>query len=225
MDELKQLEDKILQASATSADTQTEATQADTPTETATEDPIQAELNKVRSKPREDKEIFSFKKIAESLKEKGKDPAEILGFKKEEESGQSEEDKPVTQKDLQKLISQIQKAPEKKAVELVTEMQEDVNRKELMTHYIENVINPNLSENEKFEIAKTMVNGILTQKVQGITSLRPEVKTHSSASSIELPKGTDILNQPLTAEEQYLLNASKGVLTKEEIIKQRAKKR
>lgn len=227
--DLKQLEDAIRAAGTSPAETKTEAEvkpqetkETQVETEVDVDNSIKAELEKVKQKStpksEEEKAEYTFKSIAKRLQDLGKDPAELLGIKKEEEI-EDEEDKPLTKKDLEVILKQVNKAPQKTALELAQEIQNESER-ELTVYYLENVIKSTGNHQEDLSNAKTMVEAIKLKKQIELQKLRPEVKTHSSASSVT-PNTSPNQNVELTKEEDYLIRASGGLLTKEDILKSR----
>lgn len=223
--DLKQLEDAINNAS-TSEVTQTE-TKVETPevapqaVETGVEvnDSLKAELDKVRQKSspksEEEKAEYTFKSVAKRLQDLGKDPAELLGIKREEVE---EDDKPLTRKDLESIISKIGQPNQKSATDMVNEISNETER-ELHQYYLENVIKPSGNPVDDFNNAKTMVESITLRKQLELQKLRPDVKSHSSANSVQI--NTQQVNLELSADEKMLLDHSKGILTKEDIIASR----
>ena len=66
-----------------------------------------------------------------------------------------------------------------------------------------------------------MVESITLRKQLELQNLRPGVKTHSSASSVQI--NTQQVNLELSADEKMLLDHSKGLLTKDDILNSRKK--
>lgn len=233
----KELENQILEASkhttiGTIADTKIQETEVVTPVQSTeattevTEDPIKAELERVKGqthgKTPQEKAAFAFKLQAQKLKEQGIDVADILGIKPqtEEVEDSEEEEKPLTRKDLEAILSQV-KPKEKTASELANEIESESER-ELTLYYLDNVIKSSGNAAEDLRNAKTMVNSVRNSKILEMNSLRPEAKTYSSASSVEIKKTTD--NIQLTPEENmfYLQSKKDGIpMSKEEILKMR----
>lgn len=224
--DLKQLEDAIAKASTSEA-TQTE-TKVETPevapqsVETPVEvnDSLKAELDKVRQKSspksEEEKAEYTFKSVAKRLQDLGKDPAELLGIKREEEV--EEDEKPLTRKDLEAIMSKMGQPNQKSAIDMVNEISNETER-ELHQYYLENVIKPSGNPVDDFNNAKAMVESITLRKQLELQNLRPGVKTHSSASSVQI--NTQQVNLELSADEKMLLDHSKGLLTKDDIIASR----
>lgn len=224
--DLKQLEDAIAKAS-TSEVTQTE-TKVETPevapqsVETPVEvnDSLKAELDKVRQKSspksEEEKAEYTFKSVAKRLQDLGKDPAELLGIKREEEV--EEDEKPLTRKDLEAIMSKIGQPNQKSAIDMVNEISNETER-ELHQYYLENIIKPSGNPVDDFNNAKAIVESITLRKQLELQRLRPDVKTHSSASSVQI--NTQQVNLELSADEKMLLDHSKGLLTKDDIIASR----
>lgn len=224
--DLKQLEDAIAKAS-TSEVTQTE-TKVETPevapqvVETPVEvnDSLKAELDKVRQKSspksEEEKAEYTFKSVAKRLQDLGKDPAELLGIKRDEVV--EEDEKPLTRKDLEAILSKVGQPNQKSAIDMVNEISNETER-ELHQYYLENVIKPSGNPVDDFNNAKAMVESITLRKQLELQNLRPGVKTHSSASSVQI--NTQQVNLELSADEKMLLDHSKGILTKDDIIASR----
>lgn len=196
------------------------------PTEPTTEDPIKTELERVKGQTqgKSQKEKFEYKlqrEIAQA-KEMGIDIAHIAGIKPKEEVEDGE--KPLTRKDLDALLESV-KPKTKSAVEMALEIGNEAER-ELHLHYLENKINQNLTEEEKFQTAKDMVQGIKLKNQINLGNIKPQTNSHSSASSFIPVKQANFDNQQLTREEELIFNDAKvrGVpFSKEQIIKMRSK--
>ena len=231
----KELENQILEAAKTTtigtiADTRIQDTEVTTPVQVieeetkVTEDPILAELERVKGqthgKTPQEKAAFALKLQAQRLKDQGLDIAEILGIKQEKEEIEEEnEEKPLTRKDIEQLLGQS-KPKEKSAVELAQEENVSDTEKELTLYYLENIIRPSGNANDDLKNAKTMVNSVRNSKIMEMQNLKPEAKSFSNASSIEIKNTTQ--NIQLTPEEDLFYRQSQkdGIpFTKEEIIK------
>lgn len=197
-------------------------TSVETKVEESTEDPIKAELDAIKGQTqgKSPKEKFQYKlqrEIAQA-KEMGIDIATLAGMKPSEEA---DEDKPITQKDLEEYLKRG--VPTKSAMEMALDIENEAER-ELHLYYLENKVNPALSETEKFQTAKDMVNSIKLKNQVQLSSIKPATTAHSTASSVQPQKGETFDQYKLTPEEDMLYRDAqiRGVqLTKEEIIKMR----
>ena len=164
---------------------------------------------------------------AQRAKEMGIDVNKIFGITPKEESNDDyeEEDKPLTRKDLESILSNVSKPKTKSATEIAMETENEAER-ELQLYYLENVIKPSGDAEQDFQIAKTMTDAIKLKNNATISSLKPEVKTASSASSFVPNITSNNSSAQLTKEEEMLFRDAqvRGVpFTKEEIIALRAK--
>lgn len=197
-------------------------------TESTTEDPIKTELERVKGQTqgKTQKEKFEYKLQRElaQAKEMGIDIAGLADIKTTEETTISDDEKPLTRKDLEEALKGV-KQPTKSATEMAMEIDNESER-ELHLYYLENKVNPNLSEEEKYQTAKDMVNAIKLKNQLSLTSVKPATQSYSTASSFQPEKKQDFDGQRLTPEEEYIFNDAqkRGVpISKEEIIKSRAK--
>jgi hypothetical protein len=189
-----------------------------------TEDPIKTELDRVKGQTqgKSPKEKFEYKlqrEIAQA-KEMGIDIAQIAGIKPLEEVEDGE--KPLTRKDLDSILQTV-KPQSKKAIEMALEIENEAER-ELHLHYLEHKISPNLTEEEKFQTAKDMVQGVKLKNQINLGNIKPQANSHSSASSFVPNKQANFDNHKLTPEEELFFNDAKArgvALSKEEIIKMR----
>jgi hypothetical protein len=189
------------------------------------EDPIKVELERVKGQTqgKSQKEKFEYKlktQIAQA-KEMGINVAEIVGAKTESE--EIDDEKPLTRRDLESILKANTQS--KKATEMALEIENEAER-ELYLHYLDNKVNPNLSEEEKFQTAKDMVNGIKLKNQISLSNIKPQSNTHSSASSVVPNKQQNFDNHRLTREEELFFNDAKirGIpLSKEEIVQMRSK--
>ncbi len=192
-----------------------ETTESEVTTEEeVVEDPLKVELERVRSKktPQEKaKDSLFFN--AQKAKELGLDPAEILGFKAKDDIVE-EDDKPVTRKELEELLSaQRTSTSTKTAQELAQTITNEAER-ELTLYHIENSIKSTGNPDEDLKLARALTNSVRNSQILEEASRKPEAKTHSSASS-----GGTTVSEPqvtLTAEEKAYL--ATGLVTKEEIL-------
>lgn len=236
-DEIKNLEAQIANIDVTTLDpndngkviapdvTETKVeTQVETQVAATTEDPVKAELDRIKGQTqgKSPKEKFEYKlqrEIAQA-KEMGIDIAGLAGIKQTEEI---DEDKPLTRKDIESILKQG--TPTKSAMEMALEIENEAER-ELHLHYLENKVNQNLPEDEKFRTAKEMVDAIKLKNQVHLTNIKPVAQTHSTSTSVQPLKEQNFDQYKLTPEEDMLFRDAKvrGVsLTKEEIIQMRAK--
>jgi hypothetical protein len=158
----------------------------------------------------------------------GLDVNEILGIPKADDYNSDndyEEDKLVTRKELENYCSEVSKPKAQSATELALGIDNEAER-ELHLHYLENVIKPSGDAQQDFQMAKTMVDAIKLKNNAALSSLKPEVKNTSSASSYMPNKSPNQSGTQLTREEDMLYRDAKlrGItLTKEEIINMRAR--
>ena len=201
------------------------------PADDNTTDPIKAELERVKGqtagKTPQEKFEYKLKLEAQRAKEMGIDVNKIFGITPKEESNDDyeEEDKPLTRKDLESILSNVSKPKTKSATEIAMETENEAER-ELQLYYLENVIKPSGDAEQDFQIAKTMTDAIKLKNNATISSLKPEVKTASSASSFVPNITSNNSSAQLTKEEEMLFRDAqvRGVpFTKEEIIALRAK--
>ncbi len=201
---------------------QTQATEV-----TQAEDPIKAELERVKGqtqgKTPAEKMAYKLKLEAQRAKAMGVDINEVLGIKPEETSDEIDEEKPLTRKDVEALLKNNQPQG-KSAIEKAYEIQNEAER-ELHLYYLENAVNPNLGEEEKFNLAQTMVNSVKLKTQVTLGNIAPQTRSYSTASSVQVAKNV-VDNTKLTPEEDYFFRDAKirGVpFTKEEIIAMRKK--
>lgn len=188
-----------------------------------TEDPIKSELDRIKGQTqgKTPKEKFEYKlqrEIAQA-KEMGIDVSQfVVKPQIDDEDGE----KPLTRKDLEEAIRNV-KPQSKSAVEMANEITNEAER-ELHLHYLDNKINPNLTEDEKFQTAKDMVNGIKLKNQINLSNIKPEVRTHSTGSSFQPNIKQTFDKEKLTPEEIYIMEDAnkRGVpISKEEILKMR----
>lgn len=197
-------------------------TQVETPA-TPTEDPIKTELDRVKGqtqgKTPQEKFEYKLKRELAQAKEMGIDIASLAGVKTEPE--EVEEEKPLTRKDLEAILKT--QTSTKTAVSMAMELENEAER-ELHLHYLENKVNPNLTEEEKFQTAKDMVDAIKFKNQINLTSLKPQASSHSTASSFQPSVAENFGSLKLTAEENYIFQDAQKrgyPLTKEEIVEMR----
>lgn len=204
---------------------ETKVAEVTTETTVVTEDPIKTELERVKGqtqgKTPQEKFEYKLKLQLSQAKEMGIDIAELTGLKADQ-SENEDEDKPLTRKDLQEILKS-NKPQSKSATEMAMEIENEAER-ELHLYYLDNKVNPNLTDAEKFQTAKDMVDSIKLKNQMGLTNIKPQVQNHSTASSFQPNQNANVDNQKLTAEENYILNDAqkRGIpLTKEDILDSR----
>lgn len=197
--------------------------QVETPA-TQTEDPIKTELDRVKGqtqgKTPQEKFEYKLKRELAQAKEMGIDIASLAGVRNEPEQ-ESEEEKPLTRRDLEAILKTQTSA--KTAVSMAMELENEAER-ELHLHYLENKVNPNLTEEEKFQTAKDMVDAIKFKNQINLTSIKPQAASHSTANSFQPSVAENFDSLKLTPEETYIFedaNKRGFPLTKEEIVKMR----
>ena len=234
-DEIKNLEAEIAQIDVNQLDPSdngklkqvdqepTQPVETKVETEESTVDPIQAELDRVKGqtqgKTPQEKFEYKLKRELAQAEKMGIDIANLgVNFSKEDTGGEQ----PITRKDLEEALRNV-KPQSKSAVEMAMEIGNEAE-KELHLHYLENKVNPNLTEDEKFQTAKDMVNAIKLKNHIKLDTVRPNVQNHSTASSFQPVKQETFDNQRLTREEEMFFEDAKirGIpFTKEEILKMR----
>lgn len=197
----------------------------ETKAEESTEDPIKAELDRVKGqtqgKTQKEKFEYKLKRELAQAEEMGIDIAGLAGIKVAHNEDM-DEDKPLTRKDLENILRDT-KPQSKKAVESALEIENEAER-ELHLYYLENKVNPSLSEEEKFQTAKDMVNAIKLKNQITLSAVKPSVQSHSTGSSFQPNKQANFDTQKLTPEENYIYTDAqkRGVpITKEDIINMR----
>lgn len=197
-----------------------EETQTVETVETETTDPLKAELERVKSKKTpQEKARESLYHNAMAAKNLGIDITkdeqlkQVFGIKEESEEV-DEDEKPVTRKELEQLLSkQQQAAAVRTAQELASEIADETER-ELTLYHIQNTIKSTGDAKEDIRLARALTNSVRNTKILEEQMRKPEAKTHSSATSIS---STKVENEiVLTPEERTYL--ATGVVTKEEIL-------
>lgn len=196
-------------------------------TETTTEDPIKTELDRVKGqtqgKTPQEKFEYKLRRELAQAKEMGIDIAGLAGIKASPES-EEEAEKPLTRKDLEQILKST-KPQTKTATEMALEIENEAER-ELHLHYLENKVNPNLSEEEKFQTAKEMVDGVKLKNQIVLNHVKPQAGAHSTANSFQPAKSNNVDHVQLTPlEEMFRRDAEmRGIkLSKEEILQMRSK--
>lgn len=190
------------------------------------QDPIKEELDRVKGQTqgKSPKEKFEYKLQRElaQAKEMGIDIATLAGIKNETPGEDPE--KPLTRKDLEDALRGV-KPQSKSALEMAMDIENEAER-ELHLHYLENKVNPVLSEEDKFQTVKDMVNAIKLRNHVQLSEIKPNTQTHSTANSVQPIKQANFDNNRLTPEEEMLFRdaQARGIpFTKEEIIATRKK--
>jgi len=184
--------------------------------------PLKAELEKLKSKktPAEKAKeslYFNAQKAIELGVDITKDEGlkKILGISKtsreEEEEPVSEDDKPVTKKELQDYLRKLN--AQKNSEQLADEIPDEYER-ELVKYHLANTIKSTGDAKEDLQIARTLANSVRNKKFEELANIKPAAKSHSSASG-----ATTEVKAPeveLTSEEKQFL--ATGKITKEEIL-------
>lgn len=218
----EQLKEALLQVENESTSSQTvEETPVTTETET-TEDPLKVELERVKSKKSpQEKARDSLYFNALEAKKLGIDPTkdeklkEVFGIKEPVEV--SEDEKPITRKELEELLLKTQQATATKTAEQLANEITNESERELTLFHIQNTIKSTGDPKEDLRLARALTNSVRNSQIQEQQTIKPVAKTHSSASG-----GGTIQSEPtivFTAEEKAFL--ATGRVTKEEILKAR----
>ena len=192
-------------------------------TETTEQDPLEVELEKVKGKGGRselERASYSLQKNADRLKELGGDPRAILKLEKRDEIDEEpidEDDKPVTQGQLKKIIAA---GATKTALQMADDIENPTER-ELVKYYVENRIVPSGDPTQDFKDAQGSVNSLKNAQILEETNRKAEAKTHSNASSVDA-NSTEVQGE-LSPEESIFLGKPFN-MTKEEILKTREKK-
>jgi len=194
-------------------------------TETTEQDPLEAELERVKStkggRSEIEKATYSLQNTARRLIKLGESPSAILGIEKETETFEEdivdEDDKPVTQGQLKKIIAA---SATKTALQMADDI-ESPTEKELVKYYVENRIVPSGDPAQDFKDARLAVNSLKNTQILEETGRKTEVRNHSNASSVDAR--TTETEGELSPEEKVFLGAPFN-MTKEEILKTREKK-
>lgn len=184
--------------------------------------PLKAELEKLKSKktPAEKAKeslYFNAQKAIELGVDITKDPGlkKILGLsetsREEAEEPVSEDDKPVTKKELQDYLRKLN--AQKNSEQLADEIPDEYER-ELVKYHLANTIKSTGDAKEDLQLAKTLANSVRNKKIEELASIKPAAKTHSSASGATMEVKAP--EPELTHEEKMFL--ATGKITKEEIL-------
>lgn len=193
--------------------------QIDTPTQVETQttqepaiDPILAELERVKGqtqgKTPQEKMAYKLKLEAQRAREMGVNVDELFGVKPQEESQDDySEDRPLTRKDLEQLLSKQATVKQKSASELAYERITNETERELFLLKLDR-IKPSGDPEQDFNEVKDMVDAIKLKNNLQVQSLRPEVKSHSTATSFQ-PNVSKTSQRKLTSDEEYLFRDAK----------------
>lgn len=216
-------ESPVVEQNVQQPETHDDASQAEV---MQSEDPITAELERIKGdtngKSQKDKFEYKLKRELAQAKQMGIDVAKLAGIESNNETETSDDDRPLTKREVEEML-RSNKAPSKSAFEMALEIQNEAE-KELHLYYLENKVNPALSEEEKFQTAKEMVTALKLKNQVQLSQVKPQPKSYSTASSYVPPKQAEVDSVKLTPEEDMLFRDAKvrGInLTKEEIIKMR----
>ena len=195
-----------------------------TETETTEQDPLEVELEKVKKKSgksEKEKATYSLQKNAERLIELGGDPSAILKIESKTENDEEsidEDDKPVTQGQLKKIIAA---GATKTALQMADDI-ENPTEQELVKYYIENRIVPSGDPAQDFKDAQGSVNSLKNAQILEETNRKAEAKNHSNASSVDA-NSTEVQGE-LSPEESVFLGPPFN-MTKDQILKTREKEK
>lgn len=219
---------KIKQDSPVVEQTQQQVKETVEITETSTEDPITAELERVKGqtqgKTPQEKFEYKLKNELARAKAMGIDIESLTGVKTEQKEEYSDDEKPLTRKDLEAALQNI-KSPSKSAQDMAMEIPNEAER-ELHLYYLDNVIKSSGNPEQDFQIAKNMVTGIKLQNQAKMNNVKPQAQTFSTANSVQPAKNTNFDSVKLTPEEDMLFRDAsvRGItITKEEIIAMRSR--
>lgn len=176
----------------------------------APSDHVKTELERVKKpKTEAEKLSHSIKSTARRAKELGLDPLALIN---EEEgqvsSGDGDDDRPVTMRDLKNMQNQ---AAAKTALNLADEIT-DENERELTKHHLANSIRPSGNPQEDFRLARALVNSVKNGQVLEEESRRTTAKQHGSAAGSP-PRRMD--TSDLTAEERSFMGPPFNMTEKE----------
>lgn len=193
--------------------------QIDTPTQVETQttqepaiDPILAELERVKGqtqgKTPQEKMAYKLKLEAQRAREMGVNVDELFGVKtKEEAQDDYSEDRPLTRKDIEELLSKQTKVNQKSASELAYERITNETERELFLLKLDR-IKPSGDAEQDFNEVKDMVDAIKIKNNLQVQGLRPEVKSHSTATSFQ-PNISKTNQRKLSSDEEYLIRDAK----------------
>lgn len=220
MNQKPTIEDLEKALTGTSPEGTEESEDTTTEKEVETEDsaPLKAELERVKSKktPAQKARDSLYFNALEAQKlgidiyndEKLK---KIFKSPEEEEEEISDEDRPITKRELEEFIRK--QNAEKSAIDLASGIQ-DPYEKELVQYHLQNTIKSTGDAEEDLKLAKALANSVKNKKIEELSNIKPEAKSFSSASGAVIPSKEPEVT--LTQEEEMFL--ATGKITKEEIL-------
>lgn len=174
-------------------------------------DPILAELERekgrTQGKTPQEKFAYKLKLDAARAREMGVNVEEVLGVKPKEEVEEYQEDKPLTRKDIEELLSKQARQSQKTASELAYERIQNETERELFLLKLDR-IKPSGDSEADYNEVKDLVDAIKIKNGMQVQGLRPEPKTHSTASSFQ-PQNPKTAPRKMTADEEYLIRDAK----------------
>lgn len=188
-------------------------TTPETPVETPapSQDPIKAELEKVRKpKTEAEKAAYSLVSNAKRVKELGLDPKSILGF----ETPTVEDDTPVTHGDLKRIQ---QTEAQKTALILAEEQIQNEDERELTKYHLENTIKPSGDPKSDLRNARALVNSVKNSQFAEEAARVTKPKTIVAGGSV--PAVHEPVFEPTQEEIAYMRPPFN--MTKDAILKAR----
>lgn len=169
-------------------------------------DPVKAELDRVDEKPKRSKKeqlLYTKRRVEQQLKE--------MGETVEPEKDDSEEDRPLTVKEFNRLSAERELT---NAVTLADQI-EDENERRLTQHYLENVIKPSGDAKTDLRNAQLMVNAVKNGQIAEEAVRTAKVRTTTTSPSAP-PK--DKAAEPELSKEDEAIKRGFG-LSPEEVQK------
>lgn len=177
-----------------------------TPAVTDQEDPLKTEFEKTlgAKRTKEEKLLYTKKRIEEQLEE--------LGIEPEEED---EDSKPLTLGMLKRIN---QETVVKTALDLTDDIPNEMER-QLVRYHLENTIKSSGNPKKDLELAQGLVNSVKNQQILEETLRKPNAATHTSGGGAPAKKTQAV---EFTEQEQLFMRPPFN-LTKEQVIASRPK--
>jgi acyl transferase domain-containing protein len=195
----------------TVAPTSEETTETVVTTETETQDPLKAELERVRNKGEGktelEKAIYKKNQIDARIKE-------LKGETNEIETVEDDDDKPLTRGDWKKLQKET---ATKTALTLADEIESETER-ELTKYHLENSIKSTGNPTEDLDLARAIVNQKKNSQIVEMHIQKPTAKPHVSGGAPA--KGAD--KEPELTQDEITLMKWSGI-SKEKVLESRPK--
>lgn len=208
---IPQMQTPVVENKPQQNDIQTKVEEPQVQTQESNVDPILAELERVKGqtqgKTPQEKFAYKLKLDAARAREMGVNVEETLGIKPKEEAENYEEEKPLTRKDIEELLIKANSKPQKTASELAYERIQNETERELFLLKLDR-IKPSGDAEQDFNEVKDMVDAIKIKNNMQVSGLRPEVKTHSTASSFQ-PNVSKSTDRQMSKDEEYLFRDAK----------------